>query len=494
MKGRAKNRNLFDSILNIGVEEGASHDEIKQLRIVNGIAFIGGLVLVITSITLYFMFKPYDTLDLSLTYDFFFGSGDAKEFARHNFRIIFPVIDFFIGLICLAVLGFNTLKLNSLSKVTLCLTATLFSSFIFLAGGVKVVFIFFIPAILPIMFFRRKSVYFLLAVINFLILFIIAYILDEKGGLLYIPKENYFSVFVVNIIFAFTVILLIVNHFKIQSLENEKLLEEQNHSLKVLTNKISSQRNELKVKNYKLKVINATKDKFFSIIAHDLKNPFNGILGFAKLLIPAIKEGRKEDSLSHAKYILDSAKNAYTLLENLLEWSRSQTGRIKFTPKPIDLKSFLLGNGSICKSMADAKSIELEFDIPSNITILADENMLNTILRNLITNAIKYSNKGGKVSVSVKATDTQVEISVTDTGIGMSKETLHSLFKIHELSSKEGTENETGTGLGLLLCKTFTEKHGGEIWVESELEKGSCFIFSIPIPQKNNNSTYINEA
>ena len=478
MKSRVENRNLFDLIINIGVEEGTSYDNAKLLRIVNGVAFLGGLVLVITSFTLYFMFRPFEPINSNLTYDFFFGSGEAKEFARHNYRIIFPVIDFFIGIISFAIIGLNALKLNKLAKISLCFLASLFSSFIFLSGGVKVVFIFFVPAILPIMFFRKKTVYFSLAAINFIILFVIAYILDEKGGLLYIPRENYFSVFIVNIVFAFIIILLIVNHFKIQSVENEELLEEQNLSLKMLADKIHSQRNELKVKNYRLKVINATKDKFFSIIAHDLKNPFNGILGFARLLIISLKEGRKEESISHANFILDSAKNAYTLLENLLEWSRSQTGRIKFNPKPIHLKTFIFENGSICKSMAEAKGIEIEIDIPPNLSVMVDENMLNTILRNLLTNAIKYTNKGGKVIVSASVNDSHVEISVTDTGIGMSKEIVNSLFKIHEISSKEGTENETG--LGLLLCKTFAEKHGGKIHVNSEVGNGSCFTVIIP--------------
>jgi signal transduction histidine kinase len=249
---------------------------------------------------------------------------------------------------------------------------------------------------------------------------------------------------------------------------------------------ISAQNDEIERKNSALKVMNATKDKFFSIIAHDLKNPFNGILGFTELLIISLQQNSKEDCMDYSSIIHSSAKNACNLLENLLEWSRSQTGGIKFNPQNIELSSLVLENVSICESLAVAKKIEIRYDLPNdNISIYADQNMLNTILRNLITNAIKFTHKGGIVTISARALDSFVEIAVSDTGIGMNEETKNKLFKINEKISIEGTEKETGTGLGLILCKEFVEKHSGRILVESQLDKGSCFKFTVPQNNKH---------
>ncbi len=231
---------------------------------------------------------------------------------------------------------------------------------------------------------------------------------------------------------------------------------------------------------------NITKDKFMSIIAHDLKNPFGAILGFSDVLH---KNFETYDIKTQKKYIgliHKEIENTYKLLENLLLWSRSQRKKIEFKPKKINLFLKVFDTSEFLSQLAKNKSIKLTNTISLNDHVFADKDMLSTILRNLISNAIKFTPKGGKIIISAETKTRnknlrQIEISVKDTGVGISKEMLAKLFDITENTSTKGTENERGTGLGLILCKEFVEKHGGKIWVESEEGKGSEFIFTLPI-------------
>ena len=234
------------------------------------------------------------------------------------------------------------------------------------------------------------------------------------------------------------------------------------------------------VKTAELNELNASKDKFFSIIAHDLKNPFNTIIGFSEMLNEEIKSGDSTRIEKYSGMINTSAVQTLRLLENLLEWAKSQTGKILFNPIPINLSGLFNEEFSMLNDMATGKNIELKSSFPDDLTVLADKNMLKTILRNLISNAIKFTHKNGKVEVKAIIDNKQVEISVSDSGIGMTKETMAKLFRIDANLSTRGTENEKGTGLGLFLCKEFVEKHGGKIWVESESGKGSIFKFVLP--------------
>jgi signal transduction histidine kinase/ligand-binding sensor domain-containing protein len=237
----------------------------------------------------------------------------------------------------------------------------------------------------------------------------------------------------------------------------------------------------VEIKTSELYELNASKDKFFSIIAHDLKNPFNTIIGFSEMLKEEIKSGDKEAIGECAGVINKSAVQTFMLLENLLEWANSQRGKILFSPIPIKLSELYNEELSVLNDMAKGKDIELKSSYPENLTIIADKNMMKTILRNLISNAIKFTHKNGKVEVNALISNKQVEISVSDTGIGMSDETKAKLFRIDADLSTQGTENEKGTGLGLFLCKEFIEKHGGKIWVESKSGKGSIFKFTMPV-------------
>ncbi len=237
----------------------------------------------------------------------------------------------------------------------------------------------------------------------------------------------------------------------------------------------------IKLKNELLLVLNAEKDKFFSIIAHDLRNPFNAIIGFSSLLTEKIQEKDYEGIEEFAEIIQDSSERAMALLMNLLEWSRSQTGRIIFKPELFDIQDSISEATELLKASAKQKSIAITSKISCNITATADKAMLSTIFRNLVSNAIKYTYPGGEIVIAAELELDRLKFSISDNGVGIKKDLLEKLFRIDENHSTTGTEDEKGTGLGLILCKEFVEKHGGKIWVESEVGEGSMFCFTIPI-------------
>lgn len=231
----------------------------------------------------------------------------------------------------------------------------------------------------------------------------------------------------------------------------------------------------------KLKELNATKDKFFSIIAHDLISPFTGILGFSEILKSSVRDLDIESIVEYTDIINSSAQQTFTLLKNLLDWAKTQQGGIPFEPKKILINNLIATEIGLLQHRATQKNISLTNITNEDIIFAADEKMLSTIIRNLISNALKFTQRNGFVNVKAEIKSNQVEISVSDSGIGMNKETIEKLFKIETNFTNRGTDNEKGSGLGLLLCKEFVEKHGGVILVESEIGKGSRFQFSIPM-------------
>ena len=238
---------------------------------------------------------------------------------------------------------------------------------------------------------------------------------------------------------------------------------------------------EIKRINEKLLKLNAEKDKFFSIIAHDLKGPFSGFLGLTEIMANNLPNLTMDEIQKISVNMRISATNLFRLLENLLEWARMQQGLIPFNPEIIRLLPVVDECINIVLGSAKNKGIEFNCDIPEDLHIIADSNMLQTILRNLASNAVKFTPKGGEIEVSAKINiDKSIEISVKDTGIGMSGTMVDILFGLNDKTNRKGTEGEPSTGLGLLLCKDFVEKHGGKIWVESEELKGSTFYFTIP--------------
>lgn len=230
----------------------------------------------------------------------------------------------------------------------------------------------------------------------------------------------------------------------------------------------------------KFKELNDTKDKFFSIIAHDLRSPFHNVVGFSNLLVRDILEKDYAGIERFAGIIQDSSERAMDLLVNLLEWSRSQTGRMEFLPEKIDFGQLVTNVIRLLNDSAENKGISIYTELPDRLFVFADKAMLETILRNLIANAIKYTNPEGDIIVRAKQMDNGLHVSVADTGIGISSDDISKLFRIDQNHSTVGTQNEKGTGLGLILCREFIEKHGGKIWAESQVGKGSTFCFTIP--------------
>ncbi len=231
--------------------------------------------------------------------------------------------------------------------------------------------------------------------------------------------------------------------------------------------------------NAQLQQLNATKDKFFSIIGHDIKGPLNSLTSFSNLLINHFEALTKEDIQTVARDLDKSLKNLFTLLNNLLEWARSQTGNIDFKPEVFDIIEVLSQNKELLQTQAAAKEITILHEQVSPMLIKANQQSITTVVRNLISNAIKFTPANGVIKLSAEQKVNEVIVSVADTGVGMSKDVLERLFRLDAKHSTPGTANEKGTGLGLILCKDFVEKNGGRLWVESEEGKGSVFYFSL---------------
>jgi len=267
-------------------------------------------------------------------------------------------------------------------------------------------------------------------------------------------------------------------------LKNEKGKVEKVYTIMEDTTERNLAIQALKESEKKLKESNKTKDIFFSIIAHDLRSPFNTMLGFSKLLSDNYGDYSEEEKKKFIYIIYTGIKDTFNLLENLLLWSRSQRGKIEFNPERVNL--FLLTNKMIKlhKQQANVKSITIYNKINEYYFVNADHNMLSTIIRNLLSNAVKFTGKGGVITLSSATTindgENFIEVSVNDSGVGISEEARSKLFVLSEIRSTRGTENEKGSGLGLILCKEFVEKHGGDIKVSSKEGKGSTFTFSIP--------------
>ncbi len=235
-----------------------------------------------------------------------------------------------------------------------------------------------------------------------------------------------------------------------------------------------------------LQELNATKDKLFSIIAHDLKSPFNSIIGLTELIKNEVRYMDLASIEQYAGVIYSTSRNTFRLLENLLDWARVQQSRMPFAPEPILLKKLVSETVELMIDKANSKMIAVINYIPDNLIVSADEDMLKTVFRNLISNALKFTAASGKVEISAIRKPDELEITVKDTGTGIKKEDLEKLFKVDSNYTQRGTENEKGTGLGLLLCKEFVEKHGGKIWVESQEGTGSAFTFTLSQSQSTN--------
>lgn len=288
-------------------------------------------------------------------------------------------------------------------------------------------------------------------------------------------------------VILFIVLLIVYTYYRTRYIRrfNAHLKEQiEKHTQEIVNQKheIEAQKENVEQINAALEHSNATKDKFFGIIAHDLKAPFNSILGFSNLLKDEYDDFTDKERRQFITNIYNASESSYKLLENLLEWARLQTGKMEYRPEKIDLSNITDEITGLLDSAATAKKIKLTTSIPINTLIYADENMVKTTVRNIVSNAIKFTNTDGEITISSEERNHEVEMSVTDNGIGISPEVLNNLFNLDSSHNVKGTHNESGTGLGLILCKDFIERNKGTLTVESTLGKGSTFRITFPKP------------
>lgn len=263
------------------------------------------------------------------------------------------------------------------------------------------------------------------------------------------------------------------------------ILEERQERIQYQSEELNKQTQNLQAANTQLEHLNATKNKFFSIIAHDLKNPFQAIFGFSELLMRNNKDFDESQKLELLSMIKSSSESAFNLLENLLHWARTQTDTIRYKPAQIQISELIQQNIELTIGSAENKSISLISEIECNPGAYADSNMINLVIRNLISNAIKFTKEEGSILIRCHDSNAdELAVSITDTGIGISKKNIEKLFRIDEYYSSNGTSGEGGTGLGLIICKEFIEKNNGKLTIESEPEIGSTFTFTLPRNKK----------
>ncbi len=274
------------------------------------------------------------------------------------------------------------------------------------------------------------------------------------------------TLYVMILVFVIILILFINNRFYVKRKANIQLL---------------AKNEQITIQKDQLKALNAAKDKFFSIIAHDLKSPFNSILGFTQVLDESYDNYTDQERKKMIGILTKTSKHSFLLLQNLLTWARSQKGTIEISKERLPLKQLVDESIGSYMGAASLKKLEVCIDVSEKQYIAADHETMRTVIGNIVNNSIKYTNQGGKIIISAKTISSDVVLTISDNGVGMSSKTIVNLFKIEESFSIPGTADERGTGLGLIICKEFVEKNGGKIWAQSEEGVGTTFKISLPI-------------
>ena len=296
---------------------------------------------------------------------------------------------------------------------------------------------------------------------------------ETENKTLALARQRHFAIALIVItILTLLVAILIYNQNNIKKKVNAQL-EKQNQLLNQANEQLKQQETELKS-------LNATKDKYFSIIAHDIKNPLSALMNLSQIIVEKFESLKPEDIQEFNKNINESATNLFNLLENLLFWARSNTQKLKFNPAPVQLSAIVRNTFLLNRLSAQQKNISLKTEVTDDINVYADLQMLTLIFRNLVSNAIKFTPENGNITISASNKGSTAEVSVTDTGIGIDPAEQKKLFAMETHFTTFGTNNETGSGLGLILVKEFIEKNNGKITLVSEPNKGSTFTFSVP--------------
>jgi len=279
------------------------------------------------------------------------------------------------------------------------------------------------------------------------------------------------------------VLLILLGSFILSTLFHSRYQQNQklNVQLSLKNKEVENHQKKVEILNTELKEANAAKDKFFSIVAHDLKNPFNSLLGLSDILLEDYDNLTEDERKQFVYQIKGSAENTYSLLQNLLEWASAQSGKTSMVKEKIDISKISKEAISLLTPTAENKKIKIFSNIPENTYVLGDKNMVSTILINLVSNAVKFTPQKGKIEIHSIQKNSHLEIEVADTGVGISSENIDKLFRLDQKLQTEGTKREKGTGFGLILCKEFVEKNDGKIWVNSKVGQGSQFFFSLPV-------------
>jgi signal transduction histidine kinase len=265
---------------------------------------------------------------------------------------------------------------------------------------------------------------------------------------------------------------IVYRNYLLKSKDNVKLREQKEE--------ITTQKEEIQTQHDRIEALNKTKDRFFAIIAHDLKNPLGGVYKLSEVIQTDYETMETEKLNTYLFHLRNSAEKAYILLENLLQWATLQLGKISVSRKVFNLIEVIRDNTDLLAGYASQKNISIQHESCNECVVYADPDLTNTVIRNLLTNALKFTPENGSVKIKVNFEANYWIVSITDTGIGISGDDQKLLFNLASQSKNIGTSKEKGTGLGLILCKEFTELNGGKIWLESELGKGSTFFVSIP--------------
>ena len=344
-------------------------------------------------------------------------------------------------------------------------------------------FYFLLYALLPVLYWSLKDFAYILFFLFFnLAAFIyVEFFVSAENMMAAFPESSIFFFRLISMILSFLTIAFLILLYQFQAEKNEQELFVQSEDLKSINKHLLKQKEQIELQKDELHHVNMTKDKIFSIIAHDLKSPFNALLGFSELLLIKNEVFKAEERKELLEAIYETADRTLGLLNNLLIWSQVETGQIHFASQKIELNKIIEGTVALQKNVAAKKNIEINFEPQDNFMVYVDKDMIATVVRNLISNAIKFSHKGAFIRIATKKVENnQIQVSISDNGIGIPNEKLESIFDSETTLSMKGTEGEKGTGLGLKLCKEFIEENNGQIRVESKAGEGSTFYFTVP--------------
>ncbi|MCX6152649.1 MAG: HAMP domain-containing sensor histidine kinase [Candidatus Kapabacteria bacterium] len=449
---------MVNSILNIGCRDENNYSERSKIRIVNLSSIIG-----IVCMALYSVFY------LSLK--------------NQKFNLLAGVI------LCLMFLLLLPIYLNKfhIHKTALFITnlivtlASAIPPLLFLGPRLGVQYFLLIIALIQFLYYSQKQLIPLIifCILNLSLFYICEFysgfafplIISDIGAI--IPFQLVNIIHLSSLVLSFAIIIVIVSTLRKYAIDYQEIIKEKTGEIQQKNLKIDEQKQVLQ------ETI-ATKDKFFSIIAHDLRGPISSVRDMQEMIYQDYKDMPDEEKLDILKQLVQSTNWVYELLEELLTWSRCQRGIIPFNPQQFDL-NFLISNiTENFKIITDKKNITIETDFDKIYSAYADINMISTVLMNILTNAVKYTFERGVIKISIEEGDTFVLVSIKDNGIGMTEQQLSNMFKIGRAMSTVGTNNEKGTGLGLIICRDFVEKNSGKMWAESAVGKGATFHFTLP--------------